>query len=210
LFDDLALFAAGALVTGLIGGLLMLATGHGHRFKELAAKLQANEASLRDKEAELQSIIYRTPFMLLRLSRDLRYRFISHAYAEMIGRRPEEVAGKPIVDVVGEEDFRIVLPHIKKVLQGNRVEFEREAHFHGVGTRFLHVMYTPEKDEGGTVTGWIASILDITERKRAAEAEQILVRELQHRTNNLLAVIQGIAKKSLTGHGSLDEAREDI
>jgi PAS domain S-box-containing protein len=207
LFDDLALFAAGALVTSLIGGLLMLATGHGHRFKELAAKLQANEASLRDKEAELQSIIYRTPFMLLRLSRDLRYRFISHAYAEMIGRRPEEVAGKPIVDVVGEEDFRIVLPHIKKVLEGNRVEFEREAHFHGVGTRFLHVMYTPEKDEGGTVTGWIASILDITERKRAAEAEQILVRELQHRTNNLLAVIQGIAKKSLAGDGSLDEAR---
>jgi len=146
--------------------------------------------------------------MLLRLSCDLRYRFISHAYAEMIGRRPEEVVGKPIVDVLGEEDFQAVLPQIKKVLEGNRVEFEREAHFRGVGARFLHVMYTPETDEGGAVTGWIASILDITERKRAAEAEQILVRELQHRTNNLLAVIQGIAQKSLSGSGSLDEARK--
>ncbi len=207
-WESWAVLAAGALGTGLIGSLLMLATGHSHRLEQLANKLRENEASLRDKEAELQSIIYRTPFMLLRLSRDLRYRFISHAYAEMIGRRPEEVIGKPIVDVLGEEDFQTVLPQIKKVLQGNRVEFEREAHFRGGGTRFLHVMYTPEKDEGGAVTGWIASILDITDRKRAAEAEQILVRELQHRTNNLLAVIQGIAQKSLSGCGSLEEARK--
>jgi PAS domain S-box-containing protein len=203
-----AVLAVGALGTGLIGGLLMLATGHGHRFEQLANKLRENEASLRDKEAELQSIIYRTPFMLLRLSRDLRYRFISHAYAEMIGRRPEEVIGKPIVDVLGEEDFQAVLPQIKKVLEGNRVEFEREAHFRGAGTRFLHIMYTPEKDERGEVTGWIASMLDITEQKRAAEAERILVRELQHRTNNLLAVIQGIAQRSLSGPISLDEARK--
>ena len=58
-------------------------------------------------------------------------------------------------------------------------------------------------------------MFDITERKRAeeeqrraAEAEQILVRELQHRTNNLLAVIQGIAQKSLSGDGPLQEARK--
>jgi two-component sensor histidine kinase len=58
-------------------------------------------------------------------------------------------------------------------------------------------------------------MLDITERKhaeqeqrRAAEAEQILIRELQHRTNNLLAVIQGIAQKTLSGSGPLDEARK--
>lgn len=34
------------------------------------------------------------------------------------------------------------------------------------------------------------------------------MRELQHRTNNLLAVIQGIAQRSLSGPISLDEARK--
>jgi PAS domain S-box-containing protein len=207
--------AAGALGTGLIGGLLLLGTGHGYRFGQLAKKLRENEASLREKEAELESIIYRTPFMLIRLGRDLRYRFISQAYLKMTGRRPEQVVGKRLVDVLGERDFQAIRPYIEKVLQGNRVEFESEVLYRDVGTRFLHVVYTPEKDEGGTVTGWIASMLDITERKRAeeeqkraAEAEQILVRELQHRTNNLLAVIQGIAQKTLYGDGSLDEARK--
>jgi PAS domain S-box-containing protein len=209
-----AVLAAGALGTGLIGGLLLLGTGHVYRFEQIAKKLRENEASLRDKEAQLESIIYRTPFMLIRLDKDLRYRFISHAYLEMTGRRPEEVVGKRLSDILGDKDFQAIRPYIEKVLQGNRVEFEREVHYQGVGTRFLHVIYTPERDDSGTVTGWIVSMLDITERKRAeeeqkraAEAEQILIRELQHRTNNLLAVIQGIAQKTLAGSGPLDEAR---
>ena len=210
-----AVLAAGALGTGLIGGLLLLGTGHVYRFEQLAKRLRENEATLRDKEAELESIIYRTPFMLIRLGRDLRYRFISHAYLSMTGRRPEQVVGKRLADVLGEKDFQAIRPHIEKVLQGHRVEFEREVHYQGVGRRFLHVIYTPERDDSGTVTGWIASMLDITERKhaedeqkRAAEAEQILICELQHRTNNLLAVIQGIAQKTLCGSGPLDEARK--
>ena len=210
-----AVLAAGALGTGLIGGLLLLGTGHGYRFGQLAKKLRNNEASLREKEAELESIIYRTPFMLIRLDRDLRYRFISHAYLEMTGRRPELVIGKRLPDVLGEKDFQTIRSYVEKVLQGSRVEFDREVHYPGVGTRFLHVIYTPETDDSGAVTGWLASMLDITERKRAeeeqrraAEAEQILIRELQHRTNNLLAVIQGIAQKTLSGSGPLDEARK--
>jgi PAS domain S-box-containing protein len=210
-----AVLAAGALGTGLIGGLLLLGTGHVYRFEQLAKKLRENEASLRDKEAELESIIYRTPFMLIRLDRDLRYRFISQAYLELTGRRPEQVVGKRLSDVLSDKDFQAIRPHVEKVLQGNRVEFEREVHYQGVETRFLHLIYTPERDDSGAVTGWIASMLDITERKRAeeeqkraAEAEQILIRELQHRTNNLLAVIQGIAQKTLSGPGPLDEARK--
>lgn len=210
-----AVLAAGALGTGLIGGLLLLGTGHVYRFEQIAKKLRANEASLREKEAELESIIYRTPFMLIRLDRDLRYHFISHAYLEMTGRRPDQVIGKRMSDFLSDKDLQAIRPHIESVLRGNRVEFEREVHYQSAGTRFLHVIYTPEKDGGGTVTGFIVSMLDITERKRAeqeqkraAEAEQILIRELQHRTNNLLAVIQGIAQKTLSGSGSLDEARK--
>jgi PAS domain S-box-containing protein len=207
-----AVLAAGALGTGLIGGLLLLGTGHVYRFEQLAKRLRENEL---DKEAQLESILYRTPFMLIRLDRNLRYRFISQAYLEMTGRRPEQVMGKRLSDILGDKDFQAIRPYVEKVLEGDRVEFEREVHYQGVGTRFLHVIYTPEKDESGTVTGWIVSMRDITERKRAeeeqkraADAEQILIRELQHRTNNLLAVIQGIAQKTLSGPGSLDEARK--
>ena len=76
---------------------------------DITPRRQAEEA-LRAKESELQEIINRTPFMLTRCSRDLRYRFVSDAYARMIGRTPEEVAGKPIVEIMGEEGLRTISP----------------------------------------------------------------------------------------------------
>jgi PAS domain S-box-containing protein len=199
-FQSWAVLAAGGLGTGLLGAFLLLGTGHAFRFEKLANKL-------RRSESELNTIISSTPFMLTRCSRDLRYRFVSLAYAEMLGRRPEDLVGLPIVDVMGNDGFNAILPHVRKVLEGNRVEYESEVQFAGVGTRFLKVAYVPERDDAGHVEGWIASVLDISEHKRAEETEKILVREIQHRSNNLLAVVQGIAHRSLTGSGSLDEAR---
>jgi two-component sensor histidine kinase len=48
---------------------------------------------------------------------------------------------------------------------------------------------------------------DYLERKRAEEIENTLVREIQHRSNNLLAVIQTIANRSLSGSYTLAEAK---
>ncbi|HJX81219.1 MAG TPA: PAS domain S-box protein, partial [Candidatus Udaeobacter sp.] len=62
-----------------------------------------DEEALREKETELELMVTQTPFMLTRCTRDLRYRYVSHAYAELVGRRPEEIAGKPIVEIVGKE-----------------------------------------------------------------------------------------------------------
>jgi PAS domain S-box-containing protein len=43
----------------------------------------------------------------------------------------------------------------------------------------------------------LATVIDITERKRALESQQLIIRELQHRTLNLFAVFQAIASRSL-------------
>jgi PAS domain S-box-containing protein len=144
-------------------------------FHEFTERKQAEEA-LRASEAELQTVINRTPFMLVRCSRDLRYRFISQAYAEWIGRTRDEVLGRTIAETIGEISFATLRPHIEKVLQGRSVDFECEMEFHVAGRRMVHVAYRPETDAGGRVDGWIASLLDITARKRT-EAELRLLSE---------------------------------
>lgn len=129
------------------------------------------EDLMQAKEAELQDIIDQTPFMLTRCTRDLRYRFVSRAYAEMLGRTPEAVAGKPIVEIMGEQGWNSISPYVEKVLNGERVEYESEISFKDVGTRSLYIIYTPDRGEQGDVTGWFASITDISTRK-AAEQER--------------------------------------
>jgi two-component sensor histidine kinase len=49
---------------------------------------------------------------------------------------------------------------------------------------------------------------DFLERKRAEEIEKTLIREVQHRSNNLLAVIQSIAHRSLSGDYPLALAKQ--
>ena len=46
--------------------------------------------------------------------------------------------------------------------------------FNGVGIRSLRVVYTPDTDERGRVQGWIASILDVSDRKQVEEARALL------------------------------------
>ena len=86
------------------------------------------EEALRAREADLELVINQTPFMLTRCSRDLRYQFVSRTYAEMIGRQPADIAGKAIVEIMGEEGFETIRPYIETVLQGTRVEFEARCH----------------------------------------------------------------------------------
>jgi PAS domain S-box-containing protein len=147
-------------------------------FQELTERKEAEEA-LRASEAELQAVINDTPFMLVRCGRDMRYRFISRAYANWIGRRRDDVVGKTILQMLGEKGFETLLPHIETVLQGRSVEFECEIDFAEVGTRALSIAYRPERDAAGNIHGWIASLLDITEKKRADHALQQLARKLE-------------------------------
>lgn len=137
-------------------------------FQELTRRKQAVEA-LRASEAELQAVIHQTPFMLVRCSREKRYRFVSQEYARWLGKPRERVVGASIEEIIGLENFAIVRPHVEKVLQGSPVDFECEMYFAKVGRRNLHVSYRPELGAGGGVDGWIASMLDITERKRSED-----------------------------------------
>jgi PAS domain S-box-containing protein len=66
----------------------------------------------------------------------------------------------------------------------------------------------PLKNQHGEVTRAINCFYDITERKQAEERQQFLMNELAHRSQNLLAVFQSIATRSLSGTRSLAEARE--
>jgi PAS domain-containing protein len=73
-----------------------------------------NEQPLCSWEEHLQTVLDNTPIMLTRCSSDLRYQFVSRACAQMFGREPEDFAGKSIIDIVGEEAFNHILPHIRR------------------------------------------------------------------------------------------------
>jgi PAS domain S-box-containing protein len=69
------------------------------------------------------------------------------------------------------------------------------------GTEFpIEIGLNPLTDHDGPPVV-LATVLDISARKQAQDSQQLIIRELQHRTQNLFAVFQAIA------HRSLDEAK---
>ena len=137
------------------------------------------EQALREKEAELERIVTSTPFMLTRCTRDLRYRYVSEAYAKMVGLKPEHIAGRPIAQIMGKEGLASIRPYVERVLAGETVSYESVVPFQNKGPRFLHGVYVPDKNSRGEVVGWIASIIDITERKQVEGAAMRLAAVVQ-------------------------------
>jgi PAS domain S-box-containing protein len=144
------------------------------------------EDALRGREAALEDIFNRTPFMLTRCNRAYKFLFVSRAYAEMLGLPPEAIIGKPIRDIIGDEAFNMILPNVERVLRGERVEYEHAIPLRTIGTRVLRGIYTPQMDDKGVVQSWLGSLLDITERKQAelrlAALNERLEAEVETRT----------------------------
>lgn len=65
-------------------------------------------------------------------------------------------------------------------------------------------------DPDGAVALAILTMRDVSGRKAAEERQRLLLSELSHRVKNILAVVQAIAARSLSGRRSLPEARESF
>lgn len=74
----------------------------------------------------------------------------------------------------------------------------------GQGARWLDVTVRPYRVKG-EVAGTVFSAIDVTDRKVQEEHLRIVLRELAHRSKNLLAVIQGIARQTAESAHSTQE-----
>jgi len=72
----------------------------------------------------------------------------------------------------------------------------------------IEVGLTPIERSGKRAV--VATVIDISERIRAREQETLLTQELQHRTQNLFAVIQAIVGRTLVGELSLNDAKQQL
>ncbi|MGB7951173.1 MAG: MASE1 domain-containing protein, partial [Candidatus Binatia bacterium] len=155
---------------------------------DITERRQAEE-SLRAKEAQVRLITDTAPVMLAQCSRDERFRFVNQTYTERLGLAPEQIIGKSITEVHGEEASKAIRPYVLRVLNGETVEYETEVPYERIGRRFMRVAYVPERDASGKVTGWVSAISDITDRKQTEEVLRQRTRSLEilNQVGNALA-----------------------
>ncbi|WP_164749526.1 sensor histidine kinase, partial [Mesorhizobium sp. M7A.F.Ca.CA.004.11.1.1] len=64
------------------------------------------------------------------------------------------------------------------------------------GSRWFEVWIDADHGDGGTVQGVVTTMVETTEQKRREQTLTTLLREVSHRSKNLLAIIQSIATQT--------------
>ena len=182
----------------LLGCLVALLT---HRL-QVAYRAQAeNLAAATAAEKRLRTITDAVPALIAYVDSSNRYVFSNRTYCEWFGLQPEQLCGAHARDVLGEQAYEAAKPRIELALSGHAVDFEAEVPQPGGGEiRHVRAHYVPDRADDGSIRGYFALVIDITERKALEEALRESVRQkdqymamLAHELRNPLAPISSIA-----------------
>jgi PAS domain S-box-containing protein len=173
---------------------------YGAHFDITARK--AAEAALRESEAEFRAAFEQAsvPMSEVDCATGCLLR-ANAAYARLVGRPVEEIVGRPFSDLVHPDDRAENFEGFRRVCRG-------EAPAHEVAKRYVRpdgsVRWTeltsaPVRDGAGRIVRTVAIVQDVTERRAAEERQALLVREVDHRAKNVLAVVQAALRLTPKG-----------
>lgn len=149
---------------GMLMGLLWWTAGAVRAHERSLRESRAGQAALAER---LRLVADALPALVSYVDAQEIYRFTNRKYHEWFGSGKLE--GRRVRDVLGEETYAVVRPHVEAALSGRRVQFESRVRYPEGGFRWIHADYVPHLSAGG-VQGFYALVTDITDRKRAEEA----------------------------------------
>jgi PAS domain S-box-containing protein len=181
-FEEEYIRKDGSCVPILIGGaLLQESSDHAEQTiifcLDLSERKRAQEA-LRQREDQLRLITNAVPVLISYVDAQQRYRFNNKKYEEWYRVPVSEIYGKHIREFMDESVYESIYPYIETVLSGEQVTYETKVPHKDGGSRYVEVSYIPQLNETRAVEGFVALISDISDRKKAEqEREQLLKSE---------------------------------
>lgn len=173
---------------------------------QLEAERLLNESDARFRQFGEAS----TDVLWIRDAHSLRLEYLSPAFERIYASDRDAMLADPRLDrwleLVLPEDRHVVHAAIERVKRGERVTTEYRIRRGGGGElRWMRNTKFPLRDEAGDVVRIGGIGHDATEEREASDRMQVMMAELQHRTRNLMAVVQSIAARTLRESTSLDQ-----
>jgi PAS domain S-box-containing protein len=164
------------------------------------------EAQLQERLREIEALYDNAPVGLTVIDPNRRFVRVNQALAEMLGLSADETPGRFAWDVAPA--LRDALdPRIAEVLtSGRTVETEISGETPGapgITRQWLAKIY-PIRHQDDSVIAVGIVMEEITERKQSEQHLRFLLREISHRSKNLLAVIQAMAGQTAKSAETVD------
>ncbi len=170
-----------------------------------------SQATLRERERRFRELLDALPAAVYTTDAAGRITYYNEAAADLWGDRPALGSsewcgswklfwpdGTPLPH---DECPMAVALKEDRAVRGMEAAAERPD-----GTRVPFIPYpTPIHDETGKLVGAVNMLVDITDRKRAEEQHNLLVRELHHRVKNTLAMVQAITGSTARATDNIED-----
>ena len=170
-----------------------------------------SQATLRERERRFRELLDALPAAVYTTDAAGRITYYNEAAADLWGHRPALGSsewcgswklfwpdGTPLPH---DECPMAVALKEDRAVRGMEAAAERPD-----GTRVPFIPYpTPIHDETGKLVGAVNMLVDITDRKRAEEQHNLLVRELHHRVKNTLAMVQAITGSTARATDNIED-----
>ncbi|WP_205926444.1 PAS domain S-box protein [Rhizobium sp. P40RR-XXII] len=134
-------------------------------------------------------------------------------------RSAERLFGYAAVEAIGQH-ISIIIPDdrlheedviISSIRAGKRIEHYETVRRRKDGTLLdISLTVSPVRDSHGTIVGASKVARDISERKRAAERQVLLLREMNHRIKNIFAIVSAVIGLSERTATTVHELARDV
>ncbi len=160
------------------------------------------EAALRASEEQFRGVFENAATGIAILDMEGRFQSCNPAYAAMLGYSEPELRQQSFPAHVHPEDRDENLAQYKRLAAQEISSFEIvNRYLHKDGTALWvdkHVSLL--RDSTGQPSNVIVLAMDVTERKRQDDQIRLLMREVNHRSKNMLSLIQAVARQTLAAN----------
>jgi diguanylate cyclase (GGDEF)-like protein/PAS domain S-box-containing protein len=141
-------------------------------------EIKSAQEQIADKERQLRQVIDSIPTPMCYVDAGDFYRYVNDSFLSYVGLASEQIVGRSVRDVLGDDRWALLTPSMARVRAGEALAVERLVRFADGHKRWMTVRLTP-RFSGGEYLGYYATTSDIHEQK--------LVEEELRRANTILS-----------------------
>lgn len=176
-----------------------------------ASERRESDRSLRESEERYRLLTSLVPALLWQTDA-LGCGFeLSPNWLDYTGQTPSEAQGTGWLDAIHPEDRK----KTKFLFAEARLTGEPVVHQHRISSsdgayRWFLIRQVPQRDDLGWIQRWFGAATDIHELHEMQARQEVMVAELQHRTRNLIGVVQSISNQTMARTGPTEAFRKQF
>ncbi len=189
----------------------------------------AAENQRREQQRLLKLLTDGLPLLIAYVDKEERYRLVNQEFENWFYLKPEQVVGRQVRDLMGEQGYNEIADHVRQVLDGKVVEYESAMPIAHDGMRQVHATMLPHFENGSGVQGYFLLAQDITQQRKdqsqirkaqeqwectfdSIRDEIITVQDKDFRilqANSAATIFFGIPREEIVGRHCYELFRED-